>query len=92
MCPMEVFDIEDLGQGPQAVVARPRDCTICRECIRKDGWNEKVEIRRKADHFLFSVETVGAIKPEVIVRDAISILKEKAVKFTDLVENYENNL
>lgn len=92
MCPMEVFDIEDLGMGPEAVVARPRDCTICRECIRKDGWSEKVEIRRKADHFLFSVESVGAIKPEVIVRDAISILKEKAVKFTDLVENYENNM
>ena len=89
---MQVFDIEDLGGVSTAVVARPRDCTMCRECIRTEDWAEKVQLKRKADHFLFSVETVGSLAPEVIVRDAISILKDKAVKFQNLVEEYQSNL
>jgi hypothetical protein len=111
---MQVFDIEDIVGVPTAVVARPRDCTMCRECIRTDNWSERVQLRRKADHFLFSVESVGSLAPEVIVREvseyifvfrlfdfivifvvvykAVSILKEKAVKFHDLVEQYETSL
>jgi DNA-directed RNA polymerase I and III subunit RPAC1 len=51
MCPMNVFDIEDIVSTsaksskkstqtvtPTAKVARPRDCTMCRECIRRPGW------------------------------------------------------
>jgi DNA-directed RNA polymerases I and III subunit RPAC1 len=92
-CPMSVFDIEDIGGGStKAVVARPRDCTMCRECIRTEDWASKVELRRKADHFLFSVESTGVLAPEVIVREAISLLKEKAVKFQNLVEEYESSL
>jgi NAD-dependent dihydropyrimidine dehydrogenase PreA subunit len=33
MCPMKVFDIEDLEGSEEsvtAVVRRPRDCTMCR--------------------------------------------------------------
>jgi DNA-directed RNA polymerase I and III subunit RPAC1 len=90
---MQVFDIEDLGKGEiQAKVARPRDCTMCRECIRLDDWSEKVQLKRKANHFLFSVESVGSLAPEVIVREAISILKEKAVKFQQLIDENESNM
>jgi DNA-directed RNA polymerase I and III subunit RPAC1 len=89
---MAVFDIEDIGGVPTATVARPRDCTMCRECIRTDNWAEKIQLKRKADHFLFSVETVGALPPETIVREAISILKEKAVKFYNKVEEEESAL
>ena len=93
MCPMKVFDIEDLGKptknsastGGKAVVARARDCTMCRECIRKEGWAEKVQLRRKADHFIFSVESTGALSPEELVREAISILKDKSTKFSRIM-------
>lgn len=72
MCPMNVFDIEDLGQAEapakrgkgtksvkpsasgaeeqsptaRAVVARPRDCTMCRECVRHvdRGWDQRVVV------------------------------------------------
>lgn len=52
MCPMGVFDIEDVGGKKQAVVARPRKCTMCRECIRHPGWSEKVELTRNINHFI----------------------------------------
>jgi len=95
MCPLNVFDIEDLGGGSQkggqkqAVVSRPRDCTMCRECIRKEGWSDKVQLRRKADHFIFTVESTGAMAPEVIVREAISALKDKASKFIGIAKEKE---
>jgi len=39
------------------VPARPRDCTVCRECIRgKSGdgnkWSDLVTIHRVMDHFI----------------------------------------
>jgi DNA-directed RNA polymerase I and III subunit RPAC1 len=99
MCPMNVFDIEDIAAvggskgaatGVQAVVARSRDCTMCRECIRKEGWRDKVELRRKADHFIFTVESTGAMLPEELVREAISVLREKASKFKRIVQERED--
>lgn len=46
-CPMNVFDIEDLPRKGirQARVARPRDCTMCRECIREGEWAEKIQLK-----------------------------------------------
>ena len=53
----EGIDIEDLGKGQrQAVAARPRDCTMCRECVRRPGWAETVRLSRVPNHFIFSVE------------------------------------
>jgi DNA-directed RNA polymerase I and III subunit RPAC1 len=52
-CPMKVFDIEDLGGGHRtAHAARPRACTMCRECIREPSWEEQVKLRRVRDHFI----------------------------------------
>lgn len=81
MCPMGVFDIEDIKGNSTAKTARPRDCTMCRECTRHDGWSNKVNLRRIADHYIFTVESTGSIAPEQIVHHAIEVLKEKATKF-----------
>jgi DNA-directed RNA polymerase alpha subunit len=52
-CPVNVFDIEDMGPGERrATVARPRDCTLCRECVRGDGWDKRVQLRRVKEHFI----------------------------------------
>jgi len=90
LCPMNVFDIEDIRGVPTATVARPRDCTMCRECIRKEGMAEKVHLKRVADHFLFHVESTGVMPPEEIVREAISVLKDKAIKFYNHADEHGN--
>lgn len=82
---MKVFDIEDLGGTPTAKVARPRDCTMCRECIRTEGWSDRVQLKRVADHFIFTVESSGCIPPEDIVVEAINVLREKARQFQGIV-------
>ncbi|KAK9059227.1 hypothetical protein SSX86_021846 [Deinandra increscens subsp. villosa] len=77
-CPVNVFDIEDMGDGvKRATVARPRACTLCRECIREPGWEEKVALRRVKDHFIFTIESTGALPPEVLFTEAVKILEDK---------------
>lgn len=77
-CPVKVFDIEDIGGGKKrAVVARPRACTLCRECIREKPWEDLVEVRRVKDHFIFTIESTGALPPEMLFTEAVKILEQK---------------
>jgi len=89
---MDVFDIEELGGVATATISRPRNCTMCRECIRRDGWSERVILRKRNDHFIFTVESSGCISPEEIVREGINVLKEKASRFKGLLVDYESSL
>lgn len=45
----------------RAKVARPRACTLCRECIR-DGeeWERRISLRRVKDHFICKSLQFGA--------------------------------
>lgn len=83
MCPANVFDIEDGA----AVVSRPRDCTLCRECIRLPEWDERVELLRKRNHFIFHVESVGGLPAAAIVSEALSILMKKCDVVLNAVES-----
>ncbi|KGN56027.1 DNA-directed RNA polymerases I and III subunit RPAC1 [Cucumis sativus] len=76
-CPVNVFDIEDIAGKKRATVARPRDCTLCRECIRGDAWEKRVALRRVKDHFIFKIESTGALPPEVLFTEAVKILEDK---------------
>ncbi|KAL6975176.1 hypothetical protein U1Q18_023970 [Sarracenia purpurea var. burkii] len=77
-CAVKVFDIEDVGNGEKrATVARPRACTLCRECIRDEGWDKYVALRRVKDHFIFTIESTGALPPEVLFTEALKILEDK---------------
>lgn len=67
-CPLKVFDVE----GDKAVVTNERACTMCRECIREDEeFNSKIELAKKKEHFIFTVESVGIYEPHEIVKEAI---------------------
>ena len=74
---MDVFDIEDVGGVATARAARPRNCSMCRECIRQPGWDEKVKLLRERDHFIFSIESTGVLPPEELFRQACKVLMQK---------------
>ncbi|KAJ4952947.1 hypothetical protein NE237_029779 [Protea cynaroides] len=77
-CPVNVFDIEDIGMGKKrATVARPRACTLCRECIHGRDWEKRVALRRVKDHFIFTIESAGALPPDVLFTEAVKILEDK---------------
>lgn len=76
-CPLNVFDIEDLGKVQKVVAARPRDCTMCRECIRHPQFEPHVKLSAVKNHYIFNIETVGILKPEEVVVEAVKIILEK---------------
>ena len=85
LCPVGVFDIEDSA----AVVANPRRCTTCRECIRPEEMREVVDLGKEKDRFEFHVESVGMYRPEELVVEALKKLKEKATHWLEVLENKE---
>ncbi|CAN0033639.1 unnamed protein product, partial [Ectocarpus sp. 13 AM-2016] len=92
-CPLNVFDIEDLGgAGKRAKVARPRDCTMCRECIREPGWSDKVSLSRVADHFIFGIESVGMLPPKELLKDSVQVLRQKCDSMIAEVEAFESGV
>ena len=81
VCPVGVFDIEDLGKTKNAIVGDSDKCTMCRECLRSEKFGDKIDLGKILDAFEFHVETVGVKSPESLVIEALSILKKKAVKW-----------
>lgn len=94
ICPLNVFDIEE-GKGAyktkKAVVSRPRDCSVCRECIRLEGWVDRVRLTRVPDHFIFKVESVGMLSPREIVEEAIAVLKKKCTDFLEILDGADGD-
>ena len=85
---MNVFDIEDIRGTKTAVVTNSIDCTMCRECIRKDNFNDKIELGKKRNHYIFTIESVGVVPPQVLFSKALEVMKEKIQHYT----NYFNLL
>jgi DNA-directed RNA polymerase I and III subunit RPAC1 len=91
LCPLGVFDLEDVPAGPGARargdgaagrrlrVANPRLCSMCRECTRAPENERRVRLQRRRDHFLFSVESSCSLQPDIIVLRAVSVLRQKCV-------------
>ncbi len=87
LCPVGVFDIEDLAGGrKRAFVADARRCTTCRECIRPAKFTDVVDLGKIKDRFEFHVESVGMYKPADLVIEALKKLKEKANHWLDVLE------
>lgn len=80
MCPRNVFDIEDALGHCRPVVARPRDCTLCRECTRHPGWSQRVKLGRKRDHYIFTICSVGQYKARKLLKRAVKLLKGKVYR------------
>jgi DNA-directed RNA polymerase I and III subunit RPAC1 len=64
-------------------------CTTCRECIRPEKFQDRVHLGKRKDVFEFTVESLGIYKPQDIVTEAISKLKEKAVYWYEALANPE---
>ncbi|KAL8559634.1 hypothetical protein ACOMHN_008345 [Nucella lapillus] len=70
----------------EAVVVDARKDTISREVFRQNDLKEAVKLERIRDHFIFSVETVGALRPEELVVEAIQVLQEKCQALLEELE------
>jgi DNA-directed RNA polymerase I and III subunit RPAC1 len=73
--PPGVIEINAKGE---AYVADSRKDTVSREVLRHPEFNGRVKLGRRRDHFIFNVESTGALEPDEIFVKSIQQLKRKA--------------
>ncbi|KAH3679589.1 hypothetical protein WICMUC_000922 [Wickerhamomyces mucosus] len=67
-----------INEQSEAFVKDSRRDTVSREVLRHERFNGKVKLGRKRDHFIFNVESSGAMPPEEIFFKSVRILRNKA--------------
>lgn len=65
------------GTTIKAKVDNPYACTMSRNYMRNEELKNSVKVTRIPNHFIFSIESVGMMKPNVILGQALQILIEK---------------
>lgn len=69
-----------IDEKERAYVKNARYDMCSRNIYRHEDLVDAVEMSRIRDHFIFTIESVGAMKPEDIFVEAVKILKEKCQK------------
>ena len=67
-----------INNDGEAFVKDARKDTVSREVLRHEEFEGKVKLGRVRDHFIFNVESTGAMTPEEIFFKSVRILKNKA--------------
>merc|ERR1712196_476596 len=85
-CPVGVFDIED----DKAYVKDARACTTCRNCLEVYG--DRVKVEKVKTHFLFTVESTGAIPAPALLPRALDVMKNKCAQAMRALENPDEEM
>ncbi|CAF3462614.1 unnamed protein product [Rotaria socialis] len=73
-----VIELEQDNDGHRrAVVSKPRLDMCSREALRYPAFKDSVELNKIRDHFIFSIESVGALRPDQLFIDSIKLLMAK---------------
>jgi len=94
-CPSKVYRFDEIRKTVE--VENKLNCTFCEECLVKlDSFNvdhtKAVRIQAENNKFLFKVETVGSLKPEYVVEEAVKILKDKLINILKCAELESKNV
>ncbi|EGD74124.1 RNA polymerase subunit I [Salpingoeca rosetta] len=67
----------------EAEVVNSRADMMSREHLRHDDLAPLVHTTRRRNHFIFQVESTGALEPDVLVCEAVGVLKDKCSRLLD---------
>ena len=77
---------DEVPHRVKAVVHNPYACTMSRNFMRDPILKESVKITRVPNHFIFSIESVGMMKPAVILAEALKVLQKKCRNLMRLLD------
>lgn len=73
--------VQGKGGEKTAVVASARDHERQLEKLRhlsaEGHWRDKVRLQKRKEHFIFTIESVGAIPPHTLFHKALDLLEAK---------------
>jgi DNA-directed RNA polymerase I and III subunit RPAC1 len=91
-----VFRVEqaaDAKGGRRAVVENPRECTMDRNIsqpsIAGEQLSSSVEVGRVKGHYIFSVESTGALNCVALVQEALAVLVAKCRDSQGLIDKLD---
>lgn len=68
-----------INSAGEAYVKDARRDTVSREVLRHEEFKGKVRLGRVRDHFIYNIESTGAMQPDEIFVKSIGILRNKAL-------------
>lgn len=75
----------------EARVTSARNDSGSREVLRWPEFDDKVRLNKVRDHFIFSVESTGALKAHEIVTESIKVLMDRCKYFLNEIDDLQNN-
>ncbi|OXU22981.1 DNA-directed RNA polymerases I and III subunit RPAC1 [Nasonia vitripennis] len=78
-----VIEIVETTKGKEARVKNARYDSCSRNVFRHDDLKDCVQLGRVPDHFIFTVESVGALPSSVLFIEAVKVLKKKCKIFME---------
>lgn len=82
ICPTGVFGLKKNKKKEDEIeIENIYNCTMCRECIRPDKFNELIELGKERNRYIFTIESVGVIPPEKLFLDALQIVRNKVMHY-----------
>lgn len=54
-----------------------------RRLLEQDRYASALEVRKRKDHFIFTIESTGILPPEQLLSQALDILQAKAARLAD---------
>ncbi|XP_015520731.1 DNA-directed RNA polymerases I and III subunit RPAC1 [Neodiprion lecontei] len=82
--------VRDKKNGPddrEARVKNARYDSCSRNVFRHNDLKECVQLTRVPDHFIFTIESLGALPPAVLFLEAVKTLKAKCRTFIEEIDN-----
>lgn len=94
-CPNKVYRFDE--NRKIIVIDNKLNCTYCEECTTKLSsfdidHTAAIKIAPIPNKFLFKVESVGSLKPEQIVVDALNEIKKKLSSINSILEKESKNI
>merc|ERR1712071_640542 len=82
-----VIDLVDDESGKKKAVVNDARYDMCsRNAFRYDDLKDSVKLTRAREHFIFYIESTGALKPDILLLEAAKILSLKCQKFLSELE------
>lgn len=91
ICPMGVFGVKKNKKKEEIEIEDIYNCTMCRECLRPDKFNEKLELGKEKRKYIFTIESVGVIKPEKLFLDALQVVRSKVQHYIGHLKSLRKN-
>ena len=85
-----VLDTDDKTGEKVARVGDVRYDNCSRNVLRHDDLKDAVLLSKAKDHFIFSIESAGAQKPEVLFAEAAKVLLRKCEMFIGALDEASN--